>query len=86
MDPFSLGVTLPKHTNGPSIIIVRRKETTLDTSQGHTDFSGLKALFLNCTLTRSPDPNAAQLGGSRRAVASVEKLSARASWEATPSG
>jgi hypothetical protein len=33
-----------------------------------------------------PGTNAAQLGGSRRAVASVEKLSARASWEATPSG
>ncbi len=36
---------------------VRRKETALSTSQNHADFSGLKALFLNCTLTKSPDPS-----------------------------
>ncbi len=29
----------------------------MDTSQNHTDFSGLKALFLNRTLTKSPDPS-----------------------------
>jgi multimeric flavodoxin WrbA len=36
---------------------VRRKETAMTTSQDHAGFSGLKALFLNCTLTKSPDPS-----------------------------
>ncbi len=34
---------------------------TLTTSEHHADFSGLKALFLNCTLTRSPDPSHTEL-------------------------
>ncbi len=29
----------------------------MTTPQNHADFSGLKALFLNCTLTKSPDPS-----------------------------
>jgi multimeric flavodoxin WrbA len=33
----------------------------LTTSQSHPDFSGLKALFLNCTLTKSPDPSHTEL-------------------------
>lgn len=57
MGPFRLDVSTGKESTTPVMTLVRRKETALTTSQDHADFSGLKALFLNCTLTKSPDPS-----------------------------